>query len=202
MSYKVLEIFESIQGEGRYTGMPMLFIRFAGCNLNCEWCDTILDRPVIECELEDIDSYIHDSDLRHICLTGGEPLLQDMESIIADNQTRFFHIETNGTMPLPLNFANAWIVCSPKKDLYDLDYMAKHTNEIKYVLKHGDKLPTLPLLFKGTVYLNPMAPARSMEQPCIENVSWCVRQLRLAIDKYPLLDIRLGIQAHKCWGIL
>ncbi len=105
----VVEIFRSIQGEGKYVGVPQVFIRFAGCNLNCKWCDTSHARdkhsPGVHQytseelwhEIEDIWMGCHS-----VVLTGGEPLLQadfllDFLPILKVHRIPVF-LETNGTL--------------------------------------------------------------------------------------------------------
>lgn len=72
----ICEIFKSIQGEGLMMGMPTVFVRTVGCNLCCEWCDT---RYSMEGGTEMTLGEIMDAigDCPHVCVTGGEPMLQD-----------------------------------------------------------------------------------------------------------------------------
>lgn len=77
---KIREIFSSIQGEGPYIGVKQLFIRFCGCNLNCDYCDTqgLENEDSLEFTPEELRDYIEDFDLKSvhsIALTGGEPLI-------------------------------------------------------------------------------------------------------------------------------
>ncbi len=109
MKANLIEIFESIQGEGFYVGVRQLFIRFAGCNLNCYYCDTpktakscldqisgkTLDNPV---SAEYVQERIDSSKVHSICFTGGEPMLQ-AEFIASLNKTRPFYLESNMTLP-------------------------------------------------------------------------------------------------------
>lgn len=83
MNAKIIEIFRSIQGEGKYVGVPQVFVRFFECNLHCSWCDTphsIGDttRHYQEIALEDLLSKVkaEATDCHSISLTGGEPMLQ------------------------------------------------------------------------------------------------------------------------------
>ena len=75
---RINEIFYSLQGEGKWTGLPNIFIRTTGCNLRCSFCDTkYAYDDGKEMSLEQILKQIHKYPCRYVCLTGGEPLLQD-----------------------------------------------------------------------------------------------------------------------------
>lgn len=80
MKLRIAEIFESIQGEGFWTGRPSIFIRISGCNLRCVWCDTPYaswdpEGPVRE--VEDILEGVKRSAIRDVVVTGGEPMRFD-----------------------------------------------------------------------------------------------------------------------------
>jgi 7-carboxy-7-deazaguanine synthase len=102
---RVVEIFKSIQGEGKRQGIPCAFIRLAGCNLSCRWCDTQYARPKdagVERSTDQIIETIWRMNYPHVCITGGEPLLQK-EELIPVLQTlkrlgKTIEIETNGTI--------------------------------------------------------------------------------------------------------
>jgi 7-carboxy-7-deazaguanine synthase len=103
----VCEMFASLQGEGIWLGVPSAFVRFAGCNLACTWCDTpYASREPLEYEdtsMEDILAFAtSDAEVRHVVLTGGEPMLQPLlpeltRQLKARGLT--ITIETNGTLP-------------------------------------------------------------------------------------------------------
>lgn len=101
---KIVEIFTSIQGEGPYIGVKQLFIRFSGCNLECNYCDTNqeFNGSCLEFTPEELCRYIQDFNLRtvhSISLTGGEPLLWSdflLEFLpLVDNK---IYLETNSTL--------------------------------------------------------------------------------------------------------
>lgn len=110
---RVNEIFYSLQGEGHFTGVPAVFIRLAGCNLSCPFCDTN-HKSFKEMTPTDIISSIARFPSPHVVITGGEPSLQPLDRLIdalhADG--RFVQVETNGTSPLPETID--WVTCSPK----------------------------------------------------------------------------------------
>jgi 7-carboxy-7-deazaguanine synthase len=99
----ILEIFYSIQGEGKNQGRPTIFIRLAGCNLGCRWCDT----PNAHHDGNNLTSgeiigKIREFRCREICITGGEPLLQEAELLdllrLLSSLGYRTGIETNGTI--------------------------------------------------------------------------------------------------------
>lgn len=84
MNMRINEIFTSIQGEGVFIGLPTLFIRAAGCDLRCRWCDTpyaLLDSQGTDWPLDDIMAEVRKSGVANICLTGGDPLRQPDDSV-------------------------------------------------------------------------------------------------------------------------
>ena len=99
---KIAEIFRSLQGEGKNQGKPCLFIRLAGCNLNCRWCDTAYARTGgMEMSLDMILEQVWRTNPSYVCITGGEPLLQadELEPLLVSLHKRgtAIDIETNGT---------------------------------------------------------------------------------------------------------
>ncbi len=137
----VIEIFDSLQGEGFWTGVPMTFVRLSGCNapalrLDCvRWCDTPESwAPESGAELQPAD-ILDRTRLPRLCLTGGEPLLQasGVATLVAEAHRRGIrvHVETNGTVDPPPAAARKgtgtgpgtgplfdWAVVSPKPPDY------------------------------------------------------------------------------------
>ena len=115
--YDLVEIFESLQGEGRNAGRPCVFIRFAGCNLKCPWCDTDVARK-FSASLADIQEELKQYKARSVILTGGEPtLVTEMPELVAALRKEGFWIgvETNGTIAADwLGFVD-YVACSPKR---------------------------------------------------------------------------------------
>lgn len=108
------EIFYSLQGEGHYTGVPAVFVRLAGCNLRCSFCDTEF-QSFTEMTEEEIVAEVKRFPTQHVILTGGEPTLQ-LNTLLLEllsQANRMVHIETNGTHPLPEGPIH-WVTCSPK----------------------------------------------------------------------------------------
>lgn len=107
-SYKVVEKFVSINGEGKRAGQLAVFIRFAGCNLECEYCDTswanksdVYHEEMTEFEIYD---YIKATGIRNVTLTGGEPLLREdigkLLRILSSDKNIRTEIETNGSVEI------------------------------------------------------------------------------------------------------
>ncbi len=109
--YRLAEHFVSINGEGRLAGELALFLRFTGCNLRCDWCDTMWanekDAPftaVTDSDLVEIaEQAIAAHGVRNVTLTGGEPLLQEDLAMLCGTLAELgldTEIETNGSVPL------------------------------------------------------------------------------------------------------
>lgn len=107
-SAKIAEIFDSIQGEGPYIGYRQLFIRFCGCNLLCDYCDTEFDKGeeyTPQTLLEKVKTFNLNA-IQSISLTGGEPLLhyeflKEFLPLLQETKTKVY-LETNGTLPKSL----------------------------------------------------------------------------------------------------
>ena len=115
--YELVEIFESLQGEGRNTGRPCVFIRFAGCNLKCPWCDTDVAKK-FSASLADIQKELKQYKAKSVILTGGEPtLVKEMPELVAalKKEGSWIGVETNGTIAADwLGFVD-YVACSPKR---------------------------------------------------------------------------------------
>jgi 7-carboxy-7-deazaguanine synthase len=113
---RIAEIYHSLQGEGRLTGVRSVFVRTSGCNLRCRFCDTPyaswtpegkhLSAEDVLVEVEHcISSFCNGRSMRHVVITGGEPMLfQDLVPLCAELRRRDMHvtIETAGTRYLPV----------------------------------------------------------------------------------------------------
>lgn len=117
------EVFYSLQGEGQYVGLPMVFVRLAGCNLTCPFCDTDhrpkesleLDELLLRIKKEGQKGHFPGSGMA-VCFTGGEPTLQltvkMVDRVAAEGWN--LHIETNGTQEVPNPYLFRCITVSPK----------------------------------------------------------------------------------------
>lgn len=98
VEFRIVEIFESLQGEGYNTGMPAVFIRFAGCNLNCTWCDTNF-RQFTRFSLAELLGKVSKYKTKNIIITGGEPTMVKAlpELLLSLKKSGYFiAIESNG----------------------------------------------------------------------------------------------------------
>lgn len=182
-SLDVHSIFLTIQGEGPFTGRPAVFIRLAGCNLQCPSCDTEYTKGRKEMFVEDILRAVYqqtrDCVKRPIVvITGGEPFRQNILLLCAllHNNSFIVQIETNGTLEPSLGemqspvWNNVHIVCSPKAGKVR-EWVRLNARCFKYVLSHDsvnpkDGLPILALNHTAApevarpgiqpVYLQPM----------------------------------------------
>ncbi|MDO4980836.1 MAG: 7-carboxy-7-deazaguanine synthase QueE [Prevotellaceae bacterium] len=133
--YKVNDIFSSLQGEGHHTGRAATFVRFAGCNLKCPFCDTDFTH-YREMSAEEIVESVKQYTTRFVVLTGGEPSLQVDDTLVAALHEAGFYIaiETNGTRLLPESID--WVTVSPKQPLTTTSLPqieSGRVNEIKVV---------------------------------------------------------------------
>lgn len=133
---RVNEIFYSLQGEGRYTGVPSVFVRLSGCNMKCWFCDTD-HLPYTEMSEDDIVEKVTSYPTRHVVITGGEPTMQ-INSLLTSrlhDAGCFIQIETNGTLPLHDDVDIDWITCSPKTCVEKL--AIQRIDELKLVYEAG-----------------------------------------------------------------
>jgi len=211
MSYAVKEIFHTLQGEGAHAGRAAVFCRFAGCNL---WSGREEDRATAQCRFCDTDFFGVDGDgggkfataddladaierkwpqtsraRRFVVCTGGEPLLQLDEVLIATLHGHGFEIavETNGTVKAPEGLD--WICVSPKAGT---ELVQRTGDELKLVFPQSDALPVeFEGLAFGNFFLQPMdGPEQARNtaaavEYCMEHPLW-----RLSLQTHKLLGIR------------
>ncbi len=132
---QLAEIFYSVQGEGMWTGTPAVFVRLAGCNLSCSFCDTDYALKFFA-PVSDVVRRVREEGgaCPLVILTGGEPLAQRetlalIDALRADG--RRVHIESNGTLPTELP-DDVWLTVSPKERLSP--EMAGRANEAKLIV--------------------------------------------------------------------
>lgn len=189
--YHINEIFYSLQGEGFHTGRPAVFVRFAGCNLRCPFCDTDFSHsePMTAEQIARrvFDYSTHPHTL--IVLTGGEPSLQVdnelVDALHAHQQT--VTIETNGTHPVPDNID--WVTVSPKADGA---VVLKNANEVKLVYDNQ------PVEYIQN-WLTAIRAEHYFLQPCAQPGTEPIQANTEAVVAYILShpDWHLSLQTHK-----
>ncbi len=149
---KINEIFYSLQGEGKYTGLPMAFIRVTGCNLRCVWCDTkYAFKEGTELTILNIINRVKQYPTKHVCLTGGEPLIQDesyelITQLINNGFT--IYLETNGSIflgKLPKSKAlkiSMDIKCPSSGEEQKMNFtnfeLLRAGDQIKFIIANGE----------------------------------------------------------------
>jgi len=171
VTYPVNEIFRSIQGEGYHAGTPAIFIRLAGCNLSCPWCDT--DHSEKErLTAKEILARVHalepsSATISMVVLTGGEPTIHPLIPLLDELKNHYVAIETNGALPSELVHLRRdrllldWVTISPKEEPTNeiLQIFKWNASEIKVVLD-GTYDPTIfetDLWIAPKLYIQPLS---------------------------------------------
>lgn len=192
-TYKINEIFTSIQGEGKFVGYPVIFLRLAGCSMGCSFCDTKYCQQVNQqMTAKEIINYFADKFpfFSRVVITGGEPFEQDLSDLLflLDKNEYAIHIETNCAHDIPKEYANViWLTGSPKKRWEDKT--VKYCDEIKVVVSTDKDINKALHLHdvnrQALLYLQP-------ESNKPENIKKCVE----ACLKWPHI-FHLSVQVHK-----
>ncbi|MCX8160285.1 MAG: 7-carboxy-7-deazaguanine synthase QueE [Candidatus Saccharicenans sp.] len=201
---KISEIFFSAAGEGLRQGQPTIFVRFSGCNLRCSFCDTKYAwRGGTDLQPEDIFDRISKLKKRYktdwICLTGGEPLCQEIKGLVRLLKRAGFkiHLETNGTQRLPVK--PDWLTVSPKPPAYGITADCRRlASEVKLVVTRNLKLKEIDRIRRKFPNRIPL-----LLQPQ-SNAAWSYKkawELYNRVIEQGLPNIRISCQLHKIYGI-
>ena len=133
----VMEHFYTLQGEGFHQGKAAYFIRLGGCDVGCVWCDVKDSWDAAKHPKYTIDyllSNVEKSGTKLVVITGGEPLMHNLDALTAALQTKGFetNIETSGAHPVSGTWD--WICLSPKKFKAPLPEILPYANELKVVI--------------------------------------------------------------------
>lgn len=205
---KISEIFLSIQGEGLLTGLPTVFVRTAGCNLRCSYCDTkYAYAQGKNLSIKQIVKQIEKFYIKRVCLTGGEPLLQeeiDQLVRVLVNKNYAISIETNGSINLKrITHRNKVlfsldIKCPSSGSCQSMDFsnlkLVKKTDQVKFIIGNNrdfafacDVVNKYRLLSKVNVFFHPVGGVNAKK--LVKNI----------LSKK--MDVRVGLQIHKIiWG--
>ena len=201
---RIAEIFTSIQGEGTSSGYPTVFVRLAGCNLRCAYCDTpdAQSNTGEEIAPAGVAAAVFRAGVTHVCITGGEPLLQEQDLMsllpMLHDSGLNISIETNGTIP----FGNVQkysticmdVKCPSSDQESDLSLLSDIRDEdsVKYVIGTEDDLQYADQVMKswpvqGTVFWSP--------------VYGCDSKTILSYILKHRLPVRFQVQLHKIVGV-
>jgi len=209
------EIFHSIQGESTFTGVPTTFLRFAKCNLRCVWCDTPHSFGAgTAVSRQELHAAVKAAGLTHVCLTGGEPLLQPDLPVLAQELLDAGYtvsVETGGHMDISVLPPGVHRICDIKtpgafskaaqvkdnifEDTEFCEENLKHLNEadeVKFVVAHLGEMPWVHEVVRrfdlgrcvGAVHISPVHGSVDLE----DLARWIVEHQ---------LPARLSLQIHK-----
>ncbi|MBB6055493.1 7-carboxy-7-deazaguanine synthase [Tolumonas osonensis] len=221
--YPINEIFQSIQGEGVFTGTPAIFIRMQGCDVGCSWCDTkntwcldyekkLPDSSYLHQKSDNSDSWTMMSSMeifkyfseknyspQHVIITGGEPCLYSLLELtdILIGKGYYVQLETSGTREIKVH-ENVWVTVSPKigmrGGLVVLPESINRANEIKYPIGKEKHIEDLDCMLKKSNIGNDV-------QICLQPINQNKNSTKLAIKTCIDRGWRLSVQLHKYIGL-
>ncbi|MGB6987126.1 MAG: 7-carboxy-7-deazaguanine synthase QueE [Candidatus Aquilonibacter sp.] len=186
------EIFYSIQGEGTWSGTPAVFVRLAGCNLACDFCDTDYSLKFLA-PVEDVVTMVRaeGGDCPMVILTGGEPLAQADTPALIDalrRDGRRVHIESNGTIYTELP-DDVWLCVSPKERVDPK--MARRANEAKLIVDERVPVEHLEVFTdKPVILLQPEGNKRKNVEIALEYAKAHPERFRLSLQTHKMIGVR------------
>lgn len=224
---EIHSVFKTIQGEGPFAGTPAIFVRLAGCNLQCRFCDTeyTSTRRLLNPDdlLNEVEKIIGDDNITLVVITGGEPFRQNIgpfvrRAVYQGTQSNYLdvQIETNGTL-FPddvirdMENENVTIVCSPKTPKL-AQRLVRRIDALKYIIRAGevspiDGLPTKTMGLDCEVF-RPLGVANHIEysdiylQPLDEQDPFKTEEnLQACIASCLKHGYSLSLQQHKIAGL-
>lgn len=201
---QLIELFASIQGETSFSGLPTAFVRLAKCNLRCSWCDTPYSfgrgKPWL---ISSIVEEIQRMQCQHVCVTGGEPLLQpsvhELMRILCDSGY-IVSLETGGSLPIQDVDPRVCIILDIKcpgsamahKNHWENLAMLRAHDEVKWVLAHREDFEyAKKICDQYGLFKRPHPPLFSPVHGVLhpqELVKWILEEG---------LRVRLNLQIHK-----
>ncbi len=221
IQYKINELFETIQGEGSFTGQPSIFIRLQGCPVGCSWCDTKhtwevelsdeVSKEVILTKSQETPQWARFSveqiltlimergyKAKHIVITGGEPCMEDLTPLcnVFEPLGYSTQVETSGTFEINVS-NNCWVTVSPKVNMRGgyaiLNSAMMRANEIKHPVATKQHVEDLKeLLVEHKIITTPVY---------LQPISQKTRATEFAIASCIENNWRLSVQVHKYLGI-
>ncbi len=196
-SLPVMESFETLQGEGSYTGQAAYFIRLGGCDVGCTWCDVKeswnADDHTTR-SVEELVSEVSQSKAELIVITGGEPLMYDLTYLTEQLRAtgKRLHIETSGVYPVTGQWD--WICFSPKKFKKPRQEFYYKSDELKVVIYHPSDLNwaeghAAQMESETELFLQPEWSKRNLMMPLIVDYVKSSPKWRVSLQTHKYLDI-------------
>jgi len=216
MMLAINEIFETIQGEAKFTGTPSIFVRLQFCDVGCPWCDTKHTWELVDMDgyhfdemlaktkdssnyalktERDLFEYLKTKTIDHIVFTGGEPCFYDLTEITTAliNIGKSVQIETSGTYEIKCH-PNTWVTLSPKVDMKGkkevLASSLLRANEIKMPVgkqKDIEVLRSLEIKNK-TIWLQPLSQNKKATNICVDQA--IKNNWNVSIQTHKYMEIR------------
>ncbi|RLM24244.1 7-carboxy-7-deazaguanine synthase QueE [Brenneria alni] len=222
MQYPINEVFQTLQGEGYFTGVPAVFVRLQGCPVGCSWCDTKhtwdklaereipLDQVLIKTQESDGWGAARAEDIlalmagegytaRHIVITGGEPCIHDLSALtlLLEKQGFSCQIETSGTHEIRCS-PKTWVTVSPKVNMRGgmavIDQALQRADEIKHPVARERDIDALDALLARLEDDKPRIVA-------LQPISQKEEATKLCIATCIARNWRLSMQTHKYLNI-
>jgi len=203
-TYPVVEKFLSVQGEGFFSGSRAYFIRLAGCNIHCKWCDTKNSWDTSKANLESAE-YLAESAKKSgaefAVITGGEPCMYELSELFASLKERGIrvHLETSGTLPLSFESQQYcdWIAISPKLFAEPLAEIMQFADELKFIVSEKSEILEYLKYYEMAgnakyVWLHPEW-SKSNDSDLLQSISGFVSERGE--------PFRLGWQLHKLFNV-